>query len=135
MILDGDQVIRCPKVLSPEFERSGYQAVWTDTHTDEWLLTVRGGLVASCSRTGGAGGWQLFSVSRWDKEDGRRLRKHLEAEFEERRNRQIYWDDIALFRYPQEYRLGIFPMEPGDILEVDSLEELAQLDSSYQKYL
>ena len=98
-------------------------------------MTVRGGLVASCSRTGGAGGWQLFSVSRWDKEDGRRLRKHLEAEFEERRNRQIYWDDIALFRYPQEYRLGIFPMEPGDILEVDSLEELAQLDSSYQKYL
>ena len=135
MILDGDQLIRRPQVLFPEFERSGYQAVWTDVHTDEWLLTVKGGVVTSCSRTGGAGGWRLFSVARWNREDGRRLRRHLELEFEQRRNRQLYWDDVALFRYPKEYRLGIFKMEPGDILEVDSLDELAALDQSYQRYL
>ena len=77
IILDGDQLIRNPKVLAPEFERSGYNAVWTDGRTDEWLLTVKGGVVASCSRTGGAHGWQLYSVSRWSAQDGRRLRQHL----------------------------------------------------------
>lgn len=135
IILDGDQIVGRPQVLSSEFDRSGYLAAWTDTHTDEWLLTVQGNIITSCSRTGGERGWQLFSVSRWNKEDGRRLRKHLEIEFEQKQNRQLYWDDIALFCYPDEYRLGIFKTKQGDILEVDSLDELAALDHSYEKYL
>lgn len=135
IITDADLIIRDPRVLAPRFERSGYNAVWTDAPTDEWLLTVEGGVVASCSRTGGAHGWQLFSVSRWSARDGRRLRRHLEIEFEEKRNRNIYWDDVALFCHPDEYRLGVFPMEAGDIAEVDSLNELAALDPSYRRYL
>ena len=135
IITDADLIIRDPRVLAPRFERSGYNAVWTDAPTDEWLLTVEGGVVASCSRTGGAHGWQLFSVSRWSARDGRRLRRHLEIEFEQKRNRNIYWDDVALFCHPDEYRLGVFPMEAGDIAEVDSLNELAALDPSYRRYL
>ena len=134
IILDGDQIIYNPAVLSPEFERSGYNSVWTDAETDEWLQTVKDGIVTSCSRTGGKGGWQLYSISRWTPEDGRRLRRHLEMEFEEKQNRQIYWDDIALFCYPREYRLGIRPMHKGDVIEVDNLSELAALDASYKKY-
>ena len=135
IILDGDQLIRNPQVLAPEFDRSGYNAVWTDAPTGEWLLTVEGGVVTACSRTGGARGWQLFSVSRWTAQDGRRLRRHLELEFEERRNRDLYWDDVALFRHPDDYRLGVYPMEPGDVTEVDSLAELAALDPGYRRYL
>ena len=135
IITDADLIIRDPRVLAPRFERSGYNAVWTDEPTDEWLLTVEEGVVSSCSRTGGAHGWQLFSVSRWSAQDGRRLRRHLEIEFEQKRNRDIYWDDVALFCHPDEYRLGVFPMEAGDIAEVDSLNELAALDPSYRRYL
>lgn len=135
IILDGDQLIRDPRVLRPEFERSGYNAVWTEAPTEEWLLTVENGVITSCSRTGGRRGWQLFSVSRWSAEDGRRLRRHLELEFEERKNRDIYWDDVALFCHPDEYRLGVFPMEPGAVSEVDSLAELAALDPGYRREL
>ena len=89
----------------------------------------------SCSRTGGKGGWQLYSISRWTEADGQRLKRHLELEFEEKRNRQIYWDDIALFCHPQDYELGIWPMKAGSVQELDSLAELAALDSSYQIYM
>ena len=132
MILDGDQIIFEPSVLAPEFERSGYNAVWTEEETSEWLMTVENGIVTGCSRTGGKQGWQLYSISRWSAEDGRRLRRHLELEFEVKMNRQIYWDDVALFCHPEEYRLGIRPMEKGDIIEIDSLEELAAADPSYR---
>ena len=73
IILDGDQMIYNDVVLRPEFERSGYNCVWTDSETDEWLLTLEDGIVTSCSRTGGASGWQLYSISRWTKEDGEKL--------------------------------------------------------------
>lgn len=133
MILDGDQIIYNDTILSPEFERSGYNAIWVDGETSEWLMQVKDNKVTSCSRTGGKGGWQLFSVSRWTAEDGRRLKHHLEVEFEKRKNRQIYWDDIAMFYYFDEYELGIRPMKKGDIIEVDNLEELVALDSTYEK--
>lgn len=135
IILDGDQLIRQPQVLSPVFARSGYNAVWTDGPTDEWLLTAPNGIVTACSRTGGTCGWQLYSISRWSEADGLRLRRHLELEFEVNKRRDLYWDDVALFCYPDEYQLGIFPMQPEDVTEIDSLAELAALDTGYQTYL
>ena len=131
MILDADQIIRDPAVLSPEFTRSGYNAVWCEGETNEWLMTVEDGLVTGCSRTGGRRGWQLYSISRWTAEDGRRLKEQLETEFERKQNRQIYWDDVALFCHPEEHRLGIHEMKKGDVAEIDSLKELELIDPSY----
>jgi CTP:phosphocholine cytidylyltransferase-like protein len=135
IILDGDQIIYNSKILSPEFQRSGYNAVWTDEETDEWVMTVENGVVTKCSRTGGSNGWQLYSISRWTKEDGKKLKRHLEIEFEEKENRQIYWDDVAMFCYPDEYCMGIREMQKGDIIEVDNLSELAEMDAKYKEYL
>lgn len=135
IILDGDQMIYNPEILSPDFERSGYNAVWTDDETDEWLMNVEDGIVTSCSRTGGKKGWQLFSISRWSKEDGERLRHHLELEFETKENRQIYWDDVAMFCHLDEYQLGVREMKAGDIVEIDNLSELAAIDPAYKEFL
>lgn len=134
IILDGDQIIYHNEILHPEFTRSGYNCVWTDSETDEWLLTVENDIVTSCSRTGGKSGWQLYSISRWTKEDGARLRSHLELEFEEKKNRQIYWDDVALFCHPEDYTLSIMEMHEDDIIEIDDITELATIDPSYLPY-
>lgn len=131
IILDGDQIVMNKEALSPEFERSGYNAIWTDGETDEWLMTVKDGVVTACSRTGGKCGWQLFSVSRWSAEDGRKLRRHLEIEFDEKKNRDIYWDDVAMFCHPEEYTLGIREMKAGDVIEIDNFDELVAMDESY----
>ena len=90
IILDGDQIIYNAKVLAPEFHRSGYNSVWVEEETEEWLQTVQDGIVTFCSRNGGRNGWQLYSVSRWTKQDGIKLKHHLEIEFKEKKNRDIY---------------------------------------------
>lgn len=132
IILDGDQIIYNPSILAPEFERSGYNGVWTDSHTEEWLMTVQQGIVTACSRTGGEKGWQLYSISRWSAEDGKKLARHLEIQFEEKQNRQIYWDDVALFCYPEEYTLGVREMKKEDVVEIDGFEELVAIDPTYK---
>lgn len=134
IILDGDQIIYNPSILDPHFTLSGYNAVWCEQQTNEWLMDVENGVVQSCSRTGGARGWQLYSISRWTAEDGQKLRKHLEYEFE-RGNRQIYWDDVAMFCRFGEYTLGIHPMQAEDIIEIDGLDELIAIDPSYRAEL
>ncbi len=132
IILDGDQIIRNPAILHREFTRSGYSCAWTDRATNEWLLTVKNGIVTKCSHTGGDHGWQLFSVSRWTAEDGQRLRKHLELEFVQNENRSIYWDDVAMFCHPDEYQFGVYPISAEDLREIDSFTELCEADSSYR---
>ena len=135
IILDGDLIIFNPEILSPEFERSGYNAVWQEEETREWMLTVENDIVISCSRTGGRHAWQLYSISRWSREDGAKLRRHLEEEFEQKQNRQIYWDDVVLFCHSEDYQLGIREMRREDIIEIDDLRELAAMDAAYAPLL
>ncbi|EGC84703.1 phosphocholine cytidylyltransferase family protein [Anaerococcus hydrogenalis] len=73
IILDGDQIIYNDEILNPNFEKSGYNSVWTSSYTDEWLQNVKDGKVISCSKTGGKNGWQLYSVSRWNEKRWRKI--------------------------------------------------------------
>ncbi len=98
-------------------------------------MQVEDGVVKSCSRTGGSHGWQLYSISRWSREDGAALKELVELEFEVNKNRDVYWDDIPMFLHPERFRLGIKVMNKEDIIEIDSLEELADIDSSYKNIL
>lgn len=134
MILYGDQIIHDPKALDPYFELSGYNAVRTEQPTKEWLLQTENGIIKSCSRIGGTGGWQLYSISRWSAEDGAKLRRYVEIEYK-KNNRSIYWDDIPIFIYPNEFTLGIHPMKNSDVLEIDTLNELMDADPSYRGIL
>ncbi len=133
MILDGDQVIKNPEILRPKFAMSGYNATWCEEETDEWLMKVEDGVVRSCSREGGSHGWKLYSISRWTAEDGKRLKRQLEEEFDSG-NTQIYWDDVAMFCHFDDYKLGIFEMHEGDVVEIDGLDELISIDPSYSNF-
>lgn len=134
IILDGDQFIYNTSVLDAHFSLSGYNAVWCEGETSEWLLNVKDGVVQDCSRTGGSHGWQLYSISRWTQYDGEKLRRHLEHEFESG-NRKIYWDDVIMFCHFRDYKLGIREMKKADIIEIDNLDELVAVDHSYEPYL
>ncbi|MCR4557255.1 MAG: phosphocholine cytidylyltransferase family protein [Saccharofermentans sp.] len=131
IITDADQIIYNNGILAPVFEKSGYNATEVTAPTDEWVMTVKDGIVTSCSRTGGNEGWQLYSVSRWSREDALKLKGFLELEFEKNERRDVYWDDIPMFLHADDFRLGIRIMNKEDILEIDSLEELQEIDSSY----
>ena len=130
IITDADQIVKNKDILSPSFERSGYSASIVMSHTDEWVMTVNDGIVSSCSRNGGDKGWQLYSVSRWNKEDAVKLKELVEFEFENN-NRDIYWDDIPMFLHKDKFKLGIREINGEDLIEIDNIDELTALDSSY----
>lgn len=135
LIMDGDQIIYNEKIFYPVFEKSGYNAVKISGGTNEWLMQADENLrVTSCSRTGGESGWQLFSVSRWNEADGKKLKKYLELEFDEKNNRQIYWDDVAMFCHFENFELSVYPMEKCDVVEIDTFDELVEMDGSYKNY-
>ena len=130
IILDGDQYISNKKVLRPEFEKSGFGCVWTNGKTNECLVRIRNNTIIKCIRPGGYRGWQLFSVSRWNEEEGNKLKKHLEIEFNDKKNTSIFWHYVPLFNRLDEYDLGITKMKKEDIVEIDTIEELKEFEKS-----
>lgn len=135
IILDADQIIRSKDALSPFFEKSGYNAEKISELTNEWILDVKDNKIVGCNRNGADMGWRLYSASRWNAKDGKKLRDFLEVEFEDKKNHDLYWDDIPMFLYFNEFDLHIHRINSGDMLEIDSIEELAAIDASYLKYL
>ena len=132
VITDADQIVKNDKILSSVFSLSGYNATEVTNHTDEWVMSVENGIVTSCSRDGGDKGWQLYSVSRWNREDALKLKKYVTLEFENNERRDLYWDDIPMFIHFEDFRLGIRVMNSDDLIEIDSLEELQNTDSKYR---
>ena len=39
-----------------------------------------------------------------------------------------------MFRHKDEYELQLYPIERGDIIEIDDFEELVRIDVSYKNY-
>ncbi|MDO5714627.1 MAG: NTP transferase domain-containing protein [Tissierellia bacterium] len=135
IIMEGDLVLHNPKIFHPEFARSGYCAIPEKGLTTEWLLNLNSeGVITDCSRTGGVGGWRLIGISFWTAEDGQRLCRCLEQAFAAGKT-ELFWDDLALFEHRDDFKLGIREIREGDIVELDSLAELAAMDTSYTTYL
>lgn len=133
IIIDGDIIIYKPEILQPYFERSGYNAIIVeDNKPEEWGLAVENNVIVRCDKDGGNNRLQLISISRWNEEDAKKLKKHIEVEFDEKKNRKIYWDDIALFEYPSEYKLGVIEINKTDVREIDTYAELKKIDKNYK---
>lgn len=132
IILDGDQLINNLSVLDPEFEKSGYAGTWVDQWTDEWIMHVDShDEVVSCDRNGGQNGYRLYSVSKWTAKDSDNLRRLVEKEFNAK-NYDIYWDDVPMYKHPDQFDLFVHKVGQNDIVEIDSLDELKAIDPSYK---
>ena len=133
IILDGDQIINNPEIIKLDFDKSGYVCIPINTFKKEWILSLdKHNKIISCLRDGGDKGYELKSLSFWTKTDSEKLKTFLQEEYKEKRNTNIYWDDVAMFKHPSKFDLYGYVIKENDIQEVDSLEELKDLDSSYR---
>lgn len=132
-IIEGDLIIRDEAVFRPEIEQSAYCAAWKST-VPEWALEVENRQIISCNISGSTNTYQLFGISMWTEEDGRKLRTLLEERIEEIKDWSIYWDQIPLFLNKDSFHLGIREISDNALEEIDTFEELCQRDQSYLTY-
>ncbi|MFZ2380689.1 NTP transferase domain-containing protein [Leuconostoc falkenbergense] len=135
IIVDGDQIVSNAQVVAPKFNASGYATIWTENAVNEWMLKLDGNRILGCIRDEVLTGWRLYSISRWSKKDALTLRKYVEFEFETQKNRQIYWDDVPIFLHPDEFELEVTKISPDDVQEIDSVDQLADVDQHYRDLL
>ncbi len=134
LITDGDILVSKDDVYAIEAEKSEYSTVWTDDPSNEWIVKENDGRIVFCDKNGGKAGWQLFSISRWNSDDGKKLKRWVEEEFEINKQYNLYWDDIPLFIHLDDLNLGIRPIKRDSFTEIDDFKDLVRIDKSYSSF-
>jgi len=132
-VLEGDIIISNDEILRPEIEKSGYCANYLE-EAPEWALKVENGRIMSCEIKGAPDAYRLWGISMWTREDGERLSELVRAQIEDIKDWNVYWDELALFKYKEQFDLGIREIGENDIIEIDTFEELVEMDPSYEKF-
>lgn len=133
-VLEGDFYVNNDRIFEPDIQVSGYCATWMET-VPEWMLKVEDDTIVSCEINGGRNAYRLWGASMWTKKDGCILSELVRKQIEEVKDWSIYWDEIALHMNKDSFKLGIREIGLEDITEIDTLEELAEIDSKYSSYL
>ena len=131
MIIEGDQYFFSPEPLNPKYAHTEYNCFWTDTPTADWIVdTDETDRITGYHDRGGEKGWLCYGVSRWTPEDGRKLKKYIEYEYEVKQNRHIHWDYVPFNLHRDEFNMYIRRTEAWQRVELDSEEEIAAVEQS-----
>ena len=135
IIMDGDQIINDISIIKTDFTRSGYTCIINGNEfVNEWILELdEDSKIISCARTGATNGYILKSLSFWTSEDSEKLRKYLSFDYKKQKKSNIYWDDVAMFGHRDDFELYGYVIDKNSIIEIDSLDELKEIDSSYKE--
>ncbi|MBR6505967.1 phosphocholine cytidylyltransferase family protein [Candidatus Saccharibacteria bacterium] len=130
-VFEADLLVKNPQIIRKYHYCSDVLGIWMDESTDWCLMPDGDGYVAE-ETVGGKNCYQMVGIYYWNKEDAKRLRKDLQETFEKvpgGRNR--YWETVPNQLHQGEYKIKIVPCSKTDVIEIDTYEELKQIDSSY----
>lgn len=98
--------------------------------TDDWCFETRKGYITKV-RVGGENVDHMYGISYWTKEDAEKMEKDIETVFKSPGGKERYWDEVALKECSKNYKVWVRKVEQGDIIEIDTYNELKQIDSIY----
>ena len=128
-VCEADLLLYNPELITKYQYQSNYLGVPVEM-THDWCLYTKGGYVSRLA-IGGTGCYHMFGISYWDEADGARLSDHIMQVFSAPGGKERYWDQVALEYHIGEYRIAVRPCTFDDIAEIDTYQELKNIDSTY----
>lgn len=132
-VFEADLLISNPSIITQSHECSDFLAIKKEK-TDDWCFEEKEGIIVE-EKKGGINCFQMVGISYWNKEDGLKLSKHIEEAFRTPNGRQLFWEQVPLDIFKKDYKVKIKECNDEDIIEIDTLEELASIDASYEKFI
>ncbi|MBO4283169.1 MAG: NTP transferase domain-containing protein [Clostridia bacterium] len=129
-VCEADLLLYNPALVTKYQYRSNYLGIPVE-RTDDWCLQTKKGIVTKIG-IGGINCHQIVGISYWNKEDGERLGRQLEEDFNAPGGKERFWDQVPLENHIADYRVGVRDCRFEDICEIDTFSELQKLDETYR---
>ncbi|MBQ9118307.1 MAG: NTP transferase domain-containing protein [Clostridia bacterium] len=128
-VLESDLILR-NEALVRKYEYGSNFLGAPVKRTDDWCFFVQNGVICE-QGVGGTDCHQMIGISYWDEEDGAKLEQDLEEVFNSPGGRERYWEQTVFVHKKENYSIAIRECSLDDVTEVDTFNELKQLDKTY----
>ena len=128
-LFESDLLLNRPELITRYQYSSNFLGYKLD-RSDDWCFTVENGYIKT-HKIGGINCYQEFGISYWDEESGRKLSNHLKEAYEMPGGKEIFWTQVPLTVFHDEYAVEVRECHKEDITEIDTFRELKAIDKSY----
>lgn len=128
-VFEADLLIRNPKIITKYHYTSDFLAIKKD-RTDDWCFEVKDGIITE-EKVGGINCWQMVGISYWNDADGHKLSNHIKEAYEMPGGKELYWEQVPLVVFKNQYKVEVRECHDEDIIEIDTFRELKEIDKTY----
>ena len=132
-VMDADLYLSNRDIIRKYEYGTNYLGVWVDK-TDDWNLKIINNRVTNMVY-GGENTYLMVGLSYWSMQDGQTFKDDIVRLYNSENGKQKYWDDVALTEFNEHYNIRVRPCLHDDIIEIDSIQELAAMDEIYKRFI
>lgn len=131
-ICAGDLFLSNPDIIKKYHYCSNYLASYA-LSTDDWCFDMEDGYAVNY-RKGGQRCFNQYEITYWTADDCKKLQSDWSAAYNTDNGHDLFWEFIPLVLFKEHYNVEIRICRNEDILEIDSLHELAKIDDKYMAF-
>lgn len=128
-MLESDLVLYNKEIIRKYEYSSNYTGQKVDV-TDDWCFETKKDIITKV-KVGGNDVHHMYGISYWSKEDAKQMSEDIERVFHSPGGKERYWDEVPLKDCIDHYAIRIRPVNKGDVIEIDTFNELKQIDPVY----
>lgn len=128
-VFEADLLISNPAIIKKYHYTSDFLAIKKD-RTDDWCFEVKDGVIVE-EKVGGENCWQMVGISYWNESDGNKLSDDISTVYSSPGGKERYWEQVPLVYCKDHYAVEVRECFDDDIVEIDTFNELKQIDKTY----
>lgn len=129
-VLESDLLLYNSRVIRKYEYTTNYLGRKTD-YTDDWCFKTKDGFVEELL-VGGEDVCHMYGISFWNKEDADKMSRDIEDVYFGPDGAKKYWDEVSMRDCREHYHIMVKPVYDGDIVEIDTFDELKAIDERYK---
>jgi len=131
-ICEADLYISDTSIFESQFDQSCYYGKMVQGHSDDWVFDIdKDGRINRVGK-GGNDVYNMVGISYFLQEDAKVIVKSVIEAYRCPGHEKLYWDEIVNQQLKNIY-MDVYSVESQQIVEIDSLDELAAVDPNYLK--
>lgn len=127
-ICEADLLVSDGSIFDKKLDNSGYYGKMVSGFSDDWVFEQKNGLISRVGK-GGTDTFNMVGISFFKREDASILADEIVKAYHTEGNADLFWDDVVNQNL-DKLHLKVFPVEEGQIVEIDTVEELTVLDNN-----
>lgn len=132
VILDGDILINNPNVILSDVSHAFYTCFYANEFLNEWYVELDDkDKIINCHRNGYPSGYVVRSIVYLTEKESEKLKVDIEKCLVDEGMTKLYYDDVLLFNYKEDFEMYCHKIDSSDLIEFDETREYEQYKEVY----